>query len=229
MGGWAELSTGNRRRTFLTYFPSYPMMATTTSPELLLARRAAKADARAWDEIVARYGERIYNVAYRFSHNAADAEELTQDIFLKLYAKLHMYRGDVPLMAWALRLSRNVCIDHYRSHRLRLQARSVSEQQLMRLPSADDPHETSWHRQRRELVHRCLADMPEDQATVIMLRDLQGLSYDEVAHVLDVPSGTVKSRLNRARKELMERMREALADITPSSAPYSTREARRGS
>ena len=105
----------------------------TTSPDLFLARRAAAADAEAWDEIIERYGERIYNLAYRFTGRRAEAEDLTQDIFLKLYRNLDRYRGDVPLMAWALRLSRNSCIDHYRHHRTRRQhdqgRRQLAEEQ----------------------------------------------------------------------------------------------------
>ncbi|MEM8933221.1 MAG: sigma-70 family RNA polymerase sigma factor [Acidobacteriota bacterium] len=183
----------------------------TTTPELLLARRAAKADPGAWDEIVARFGDRIYGIAHRFAGNAAEAEELTQDVFLKLYSSLDQYRGDVPFVAWALRLSRNLCIDHYRHHRQRLQSETVSDDVLQHVAGHDDPHETRWLAERRELVHHTLAEMSEDMATVVLLRDLQGLAYDEVAAFLDLPLGTVKSRLARARRELIERLRTKLA------------------
>ena len=182
----------------------------TTNPDLHLARRAAKADPAAWDEIIARYGERIFNLAYRFAGTSAEAEELTQDIFLKLYSQLHRYRGDVPLVAWSLRLSRNLCIDHYRHHRQRLQSEVVSEDVLVHFAGTDDPHQQSWLRERRQMVHRTLAEMPEDQATVILLRDLQGLAYEEVSVFLDLPIGTVKSRLNRARRELTQRLHDHL-------------------
>ncbi|MCG8457970.1 MAG: sigma-70 family RNA polymerase sigma factor [Holophagales bacterium] len=195
------------------------MGSDATNPELLLARRAAKADARAWDEIVARYGERIYNLAYRFTGNWAEAEELTQDVFLKLFSNLHRYRGDVPLVAWALRLSRNLCVDHYRHHRARLQSETVSDDALAHLASRHDPHEDRWLAQRRELVHATLAEMSEEQATVVLLRDLQGLSYEEVAGFLDVPVGTVKSRLARARKELIGILEVRLAESSESSQP----------
>ena len=185
-----------------------------TTPELLLARRAAKADPGAWDEIVARFGDRIYGIAYRFAGNAAEAEELTQDVFLKLYSSLHQYRGDVPFVAWALRLSRNLCIDHYRHHRQRLQSETVSDEVLRHVAGADDPHEARWLAERRELVHRTLATMSEDMATVVLLRDLQGLAYDEVAAFLDLPLGTVKSRLARARRELTDRLRARLDDAS---------------
>ena len=188
----------------------------TTNPDLHLARRASKADPLAWDEIIARYGERIYNLAYRFTGSGAEAEELTQDIFLKLYSQLHQYRGDVPLVAWSLRLSRNLCIDHYRHHRQRQQSEVVSDEVLAQLAGTEDPHQQSWLRERRQMVYQTLAEMPEDQATVILLRDLQGLSYDEVSVFLDLPIGTVKSRLNRARKELTCRLHERLKTQAPS-------------
>ena len=197
-----------------------------THPDLLLARRAAKADARAWDEVIARYGERIFNLALRFTRDQAEAEDLTQEVFLKLYANLGAYRGDVPLVAWALRLSRNLCIDHYRRHRRRLQG-TVAEEALRFQPSDDDPHRHSWLRQRRELVYRTLAEMSEDLATVIVLRDLQGFSYDEVAHVVEVPVGTVKSRLNRARRELMGRLTHRLSQDPSAGAGSGPPVARR--
>lgn len=187
----------------------------STNPDLLLARRAAKADPKAWDEIIVRYGDRIYALALRFAGNAAEAEELTQDVFLKLYSQLHRYRGDVPLIAWSLRLSRNLCIDHFRHHRQRLQSEVTADELLQHIATGDDPHQISQLRERRELVHLTLSEMPEDQATVILLRDLQGWSYDEVATFLELPVGTVKSRLNRARRELVDRLQERLRRSAP--------------
>ena len=183
----------------------------TTNPDLLLARRAARADTQAWEEIVARFGERIYNLAYRFSGNAGEAEELTQDVFLKLYQNLGRYRGDVPFVGWALRLSRNACIDHFRHHRRRVQS-EVAEEPIQFISSGSDPYQETWLAHRRLLVHRTLADMTEDQATIIALCDLQGWSYAEASAFLDVPLGTIKSRLNRARRELFRRLESTLQD-----------------
>ncbi len=190
-----------------------------TSPELFLARRAAKADPQAWDEIVALYGERIFNLAFRFTGNQAEAEDLTQDIFLKLYGNLDRYRGDVPLMAWTLRLSRNLCIDHYRHHRTRRQSETVSDEVLTQLPSDDDPERHSQTRERRRLVHQVLAEMSESLASVLMLRDLQGLTYEEIAGFFEVPVGTIKSRLNRGRRELVRRVDERLQAARVSVPP----------
>jgi len=189
-----------------------------TSPDLLLARRAARSDARAWDEIVDRFGERIFNLALRFAGNRPEAEDLTQEIFLKLYRQLHRYRGEVPLLAWALRLSRNLCIDHYRHHRTRKRVETASDEVLRQLPGGEDPRERNRVEEQRRLVHRVLAEMPETQATVVMLRDLQGLSYDEIAAFYEVPVGTIKSRLNRARRELVRRLEGSLGRGRPAAA-----------
>ena len=183
------------------------MSAPIPSPDLLLARRAAAGRAEAWDELLALYGERFYNLALHFTGAAEDAEDLTQEIFLRLYQNLRQYRGDVPLAAWALRLSRNLCIDHYRSTRRRRRAGAVSEAVLEALPAGgEDPQTAALWRQQLRAVYQGLEEMPEDLAEVVLLRDLQGWSLAETAAYLEVPVGTVKSRLHRGRLELAGRV-----------------------
>jgi len=178
------------------------MRGSFSSPDLLLARRAAGGRADAWEELLALYGGRIYNLAVHFAGSAEDAEDLTQEIFLRLYQNLRSYRGDVPLAAWALRLSRNLCIDHYRRSRRERRAAVLSEEMLAVLPAGDDPQADAQKRQQLRAVYRGLEEMPEDLAEVVLLRDLQGWSLEETAASLEVPVGTVKSRLHRARLEL---------------------------
>ena len=185
--------------------------------DLLLARRAARADTAAWDELIARYGGRIYGVAMSFAGDPAEAEDLTQEIFLKLYRNLNRYRGDVPLVAWALRLSRNLCIDHYRHHRQRNQAETVNDDILQLQPGNDDPQSRAQARQELRRVYRVLEEMPEILASILILRDLQGLSYEEICGFLELPIGTVKSRLNRARRDLTKRLADQLAP-SPSNS-----------
>jgi len=187
------------------------MASSIHSPDLFLARRAARGDAAAWDQIVEHFGERIYNLAFRFSRQPAEAEDLTQEIFLKLFSQLGLYRGDVPLVAWALRLSRNLCIDLYRRGRARQLAETAGEEALAQLPAGDDSAARAERRERRDLVESVLAELPEQLALVLTLRDFQGLAYDEMAAFLEVPSGTLKSRLNRARRELVRRLDLRLA------------------
>lgn len=182
------------------------MNAFSPSPDLLLARRAASGRPEAWEEMLALYGERIYNIAVHFAGGAEDAEDLTQEIFLRLYQNLRLYRGDVPLAAWALRLSRNLCIDHYRRTRRERRADVLSEEVLERMPAGEDPQAEAQKRQQLRAVYRGLEEMPEELAEVVVLRDLQGWSLEETAAFQEVPVGTVKSRLHRARIELADRV-----------------------
>jgi RNA polymerase sigma-70 factor (ECF subfamily) len=195
------------------------MSETRPTDDLLLARRAAAGQAAAWDELVERYGRRLYNLAYQFAGDPAEAEDLTQEIFIRLYQALGRYRGDVPLAAWALTLSRNLCIDHYRRNRRLRRSTQLSEAMLEVMPAADDPAAAAERRQRLEAVYGALEEMTEAAAVVVLLRDLQGLSYEETAAALELPLGTVKSRLNRARRELGDRVRERLSPTSPRLDP----------
>lgn len=184
-------------------------MSTLAHPDdLALAQRAVQADARAWDEVIERYGGRIYNLALRFASSPQEAEDLTQEVFLRLYRNLHQYHGEMPLVAWALRLSRNLCIDHYRAARSRHLSDTVSDAVLDHLPSADDPQARAHAREQLRHVHDALRRLPEALATVLVLADFQQWSYEEIAAFLSVPTGTVKSRLNRARRELVGKLEE---------------------
>lgn len=193
------------------------MNVPSPSPDLMLARLAARGRTEAWEELLALYSERIYNLAFHFAGSAADAEDLTQEIFLRLYQNLRLYRGDVPLAAWALRLSRNLCIDHYRRTRRERRSSFTAEEVLERMPAGDDPQAEAQKRQQLRAVYRELEAMPEDLAEVVLLRDLQGWSLEETAAWLEVPVGTVKSRLHRARLELAERVNARIATPAPAA------------
>jgi RNA polymerase sigma-70 factor (ECF subfamily) len=191
--------------------------------EWSLAQRAADGDAAAWDELILRYGKKIYNIAYHFSRTPEEAEDLTQEIFLKLYRFLDRYRGDVPLGAWTLKLSRNLCIEAYRRTRLERQTHHLPEAVLDQVSGADDPRATVQRHERLRTVRRAMNAMSEDLATVLLLRDLQGWSYEEAAAYLDVPMGTLKSRLVRARRELAQRVGELVAPrLEAEGAPEAT-------
>ncbi|MEM9293769.1 MAG: sigma-70 family RNA polymerase sigma factor [Acidobacteriota bacterium] len=182
-----------------------------------MAQRASSGDALAWDQLVERFSSRVYNLAWQFGRGEAVAEELTQDVFLKLYRKLHLYRGDVPLDGWVLRLSRNLFIEHYRRHRLEREAQHISSEDLRSLSAAEDPESQTQRRLRMRLVERALQDLPEELAVAVTLRDLQGLSYEDCAAFMEVPLGTLKSRLVRGRQRLARRVAQLL-EPQPGSA-----------
>src|SRR3954447_26700961 len=184
------------------------MLTPLPTPDLLLARRAAAGQPAAWDEIIGRYGQKLYNLAFHFTGSLPEAEDLTQEIFLRLYQNLRLYRGDSPLAAWTMRLSRNLCIDRYRKLRRDRRSVAVPDQVLEQVPATDDQGAEAEHRQQLRAVYRALEEMPEDLAEAVVLRDLQGWTLEEAATYLDVPLGTIKSRLHRARLLLAEKVAE---------------------
>lgn len=176
-----------------------------------LMRRARAGDGTAWEEVVSTFSRRIFNLAYRFTSSAEAAEDLTQEVFIRIYRTLDQYnakQGD--LSNWLMRLARNLIIDDYR-HRQRNPQNSMAD--------AVDDH--SYHLravgnsaqkeiERRELctqVQEGIDRLPEDLRTCVILRDIEELSYQEIVEVLKIPEGTVKSRINRGRIELAKILR----------------------
>jgi len=180
---------------------------------VLLVRRCIAGDAAAWEELVQRYHRRIYNICYRFAGSADDAQDLTQEVFIKMYRTLSTYdmeRG--AFMTWVTTMARNLLVDHFRKTKQdrvtdsldvapseREDAMPLSEQ----LPdTAAAPDARAQSQQVGETVHRALQKLSPDLREAVILRDLQDMDYKEIATVLKVPEGTVKSRINRGRAEL---------------------------
>lgn len=176
-----------------------------------LVRRARAGDSAAWEEIVTAFSRRIFNLAYRFTSSVDAAEDLTQDVFIRIYKTLDQYdakQGD--LANWLMRLARNLIIDDYR-HRQRNPQNTMAD--------AVDDHQyhlravgTSAQRdmERRELasqVQEGINKLPPDLKTCVILRDIEELSYQEIVEALQIPEGTVKSRINRGRIELAKILR----------------------
>jgi RNA polymerase sigma-70 factor (ECF subfamily) len=176
-----------------------------------LIRRARAGDGVAWEEIVTNFSRRIFNLAYRFTSSVEAAEDLTQEVFIRIYKTLDQYdakQGD--LSNWLMRLARNLIIDDYR-HRQR------NPQNTM----ADTVEDHTYHlravgtsaqkeMERRELcanVQEGIDKLPGDLRTCVILRDIEELSYQEIVDVLKIPEGTVKSRINRGRIELAKILR----------------------
>lgn len=176
-----------------------------------LVRRCRAGDGAAWEEIVSSYSRRIFNLAYRFTSSVEAAEDLTQEVFIRIYKTLDQYdakQGD--LSNWLMRLARNLIIDDYR-HRQRNPQNSYAddvEDHTFHLRAIG----TSAHKEieRRELcaqVQEGIDKLPPDLRTCVILRDIEELSYKEIVDALDIPEGTVKSRINRGRIELAKILR----------------------
>lgn len=177
--------------------------------EKALVARCRQGEDEAWRELVDRFGQKIYSVAYHFTLKREDAEELSQEIFLKIFENLHRYDGGFPLVAWIVSLSRNLCIDRYRRRKREKSFRFVSDDAVAPLlKSQDDPATETLKRERAKLLFSALAEIPEDLAEILVLRDLDGLAYEEIGKALELPDGTVKSRLFRARTEVAKKIRE---------------------
>jgi RNA polymerase sigma-70 factor (ECF subfamily) len=180
-----------------------------SAEEKALVDRCRQGEDDSWRELVDRFGQKVYSVAYHFTLNREDAEELSQEIFLKIFENLHRYDGSFPLVAWLLSLSRNLCIDRYRRRKREKSFRFVSDDAVLPLlKSDDDPAAEALKKERTKLLFWALAEIPEDLAEILVLRDLDGLAYEEIGKVLELPDGTVKSRLFRARAEVARRIRE---------------------
>jgi RNA polymerase sigma-70 factor, ECF subfamily len=180
----------------------------------LLLRRCLTGDAAAWEDIVRRYQRRIYNICYRFAGSAEDADDLTQEVFIKMYKTLNSYdveRG--AFLTWVTTITRNLLVDHFRKGKHdRLtdsldatpaqeeDGRSLGEQIEDR--STASPAEQVRSREAGEAVHEALQKLSPELREAVILRDLQDMDYKEIAGVLKVPEGTVKSRINRGRAEL---------------------------
>ena len=180
----------------------------------LLLRRCLSGDAAAWEDIVRRYNRRIYNICYRFAGSVEDADDLTQEVFIKMYKTLDSYdveRG--AFLTWVTTVTRNLLVDHFRKGKHdRLtdsldaslsneeDSRTVGEQIQDRATLSPDEQVRS--RETGEAVHQALQKLSPELREAVILRDLQDMDYKEIAHVLKVPEGTVKSRINRGRVEL---------------------------
>jgi RNA polymerase sigma-70 factor, ECF subfamily len=181
----------------------------STIDEKDLVARCREGDDDAWRDLVDRFGSKVYAIAYHFTMKREDAEELSQEIFLKLFENLNRYDGGFPLIAWILSVSRNLCIDRYRRRKREKSFRFVSDEAVTALlKSQDDPSSMALQKERTQMLFSALSEIPEDLAEILILRDLNGLAYEEIGKALELPDGTVKSRLFRARAEVARKIRE---------------------
>jgi len=178
-----------------------------------LVRRCVAGDAVAWEEIVQRYHRRIFNLCYRFAGTSDDAQDLTQEVFIKMYRTLNSYdveRG--AFMTWLTTMTRNLLVDHFRKTKQdrvtdSIDAATSDHEDAMPLSDRIEdqgapPDARVQSREAKEAVHQALQKLSPELREAVILRDLQDMDYREIAAVLKVPEGTVKSRINRGRAEL---------------------------
>ena len=180
-----------------------------------------RGDQQAWDLIVTRYWRKVFNVAYKFVGRHDLAEDLTQDVFLKIFKALGTFDRRANFQTWLISVSRNLCIDHYRSVRKEreLVDRSVDSAEVSAVSGEPDALLALERGDRRARLHDALAQLPDTLRTAVMLRDIQELTYQEIADKLALPEGTVKSRINRGRKELARQIRRTMPDGVAKRSP----------
>ena len=175
-----------------------------------LIQRCLQGDQHAWDLIVRQYWRKVFNVAYKFVGKHDEAEDLTQDIFLKIFRSLDTFDRRANFQTWLISVSRNLCIDHYRSVRKERETidRGVDASELSPAAPEPGPIAALEQRDRVVLLRQAMAALPETLRPAVLLRDIQELSYQEIADKLRLPEGTVKSRINRGRTELARQIRK---------------------
>src|SRR5512135_318570 len=173
------------------------MTANVASPQPVaidaLIERCLGGDQAAWEQIVRQHWRKVFNVAYKFVGSHDKAEDLTQDIFLKIFRSLDTFDRRANFQTWLVSVSRNLCIDHYRSVRKERQTidRDVAAEDLSPAAATASPLATLENRDLASLLRRALHGLPPSLRVAVLLRDLQELSYLEIAERLNLPEGTV--------------------------------------
>lgn len=177
-----------------------------------IVRQCMDGDSGAWAELVRTHHRRVYGLCYRFTGNVADAEDLTQDVFLKIYSNLSSFdMGRGSLQVWITTMTRNLLVDNFRRTRNQRATGSLDEgwdvtdelKPVDRLVSSNlSPHESAAKKELAKMVQGALAKVSVELREAVILRDLQDMDYKEIAQVLGIPEGTVKSRISRGRAEL---------------------------
>jgi len=175
-----------------------------------IIERCLNGDQAAWESIVRMYRRKVFNVAYKFVGRHDQAEDLTQDVFLKLYKSLDTFDRRANFQTWLISVSRNLCIDHYRAVRKERETINRDVDPADFAPVSPDPRADTLleQRDRVRLLRQALDKLAPTLRTAVMLRDIQELTYQEIADKLHLPEGTVKSRINRGRTELARQIQK---------------------
>ena len=180
--------------------------------ELKLIKKAQKGDVNAFEKIITEYQSVVYSISYRYADNAHDAADMAQEVFLKMFKTINSFRFESKLSTWIYRVATNTCLDIVKRQR-----RAASALPLGGFDDEDgnnfasEPADSRFmpdarleEAETKDVVNRAISELSDEYRTVVILRDIRGLSYDEIAEIVDCPVGTVKSRISRARKNLRE-------------------------
>jgi RNA polymerase sigma-70 factor, ECF subfamily len=178
-----------------------------------LVSRCLDGDESAWEELVRQHTRQVYGLCFRFTNSAHEAQDLTQDVFLRVFKTIKTFRSaEGSFHTWLARVTRNLLIDNYRRTRQERVTDSIEEQlpmlEIAGGAAAARPDQALAGREASEILQATLQKLSPDLREAVILRDLQEMEYREIAEVLDIPEGTVKSRINRGRVELARLLRK---------------------
>jgi RNA polymerase sigma-70 factor (ECF subfamily) len=190
-----------------------------------LVRRCVAGDSESWEQIVRQYNRRIYNVCYRFTGSADAAEDLAQEVFIKMYRTLNSYSSDKGgFTTWIMTMTRNLLVDHFRKSKQdrvtdSLDAGITEDEDSVPLSdriedSGLSADERIQRRETQEMVQKAIQKLSPELREAVILRDLQDMDYKGIAVALKVPEGTVKSRINRGRMELARLLSRTYRQVT---------------
>lgn len=208
----AQPSAGRLQNAASWLFSDGARTATRLDPDLQLVEQCLAGEEAAWEDLVRTHTRRVYSVCYRFTGTSEEAQDLTQEVFLRVFKTLKSFRaGEGSFGVWLNRLTRNLLIDHYRRTKADRKTDSLEDQltqveETTAVTSRTDSMLAG--REAGELLQAALQKLSPELRETVVLRDVEELEYREIAQVLNVPEGTVKSRLNRGRAELARILRK---------------------
>ncbi len=183
--------------------------------DLSLVRRVQRGERGAYDLLVLKYQHKVVKLVMRYLRNPADAEDVAQEAFVKAYRALPQFRGDSAFYTWLYRIAINTAKNALAarernpvSYELDLHSNDDSSDMVIRLKDPETPEGLALTEEIRDTVNHAIEQLPEDLRTAIVLRELEGMSYEEIAASMDCPVGTVRSRIFRAREAIDRRLRE---------------------
>jgi RNA polymerase sigma-70 factor, ECF subfamily len=187
--------------------------AHSSRDDAALIRRCQRGDVEAMNELIQAYQKHVFNLAFRLSGNYDDAQDIAQEAFIRVFNSINSFRGEANFSTWIYRIVTNVFLDERKKQRVRdhgsldeyLELEDSSVARQIEDPSPG-PEASVEQRERNEVVGQAVLALPENQRVMIALYHFQGRSYEEIADIMQLPIGTVKSRLNRARLALKEKL-----------------------
>lgn len=178
-------------------------------PEHLLIARLRRRDSAAFETLVRTHQDRVYDFCVRMLGEREEAFDLTQEIFISIHQHLEKFRADAKLSTWIFRIAKNHCLNRIKYLKRRGRGRSEEYGEANELSITESmgggsrPDEALSNQRERALVHRAIQQLDDDQRVLVVLRDVEGLSYEEIMEITELAEGTVKSRLHRAREKLV--------------------------